>query len=77
MNRAIAAKKNIHYKHFLTGFLTGIEICQFINNPLTKEYRLKATKMDKPIFKIKDLIEVLQYHWATNTNIFSTERQRV
>ena len=50
---------------------------QFINGPLTKEHDLEVTETDKPVLEAEDLLEVLRYHWVTDTNIFPNERQRV
>lgn len=50
---------------------------QFTNGPLAKEHGLEITETDKPVLEAEDLVEVLRCHWATDTNIFPNERQRV
>ena len=57
-----ADEKDICCEYLWFGFLAGTYTDQFINRPLTKEYSLKATEMDKLILETEDLLEVLQYH---------------
>ena len=59
------------------GPLTTIHAFQFINGPLAKEHDLELTETDKPVLEAEDLHEVLRCHWATDTNTFPNERQRI
>jgi integrase len=50
---------------------------QFIEGPLTQEYGLDNVETEKPLLEADDFVEVLQYHWASDINVFPHERQRV
>ncbi|KAE8547697.1 hypothetical protein EYB25_009490 [Talaromyces marneffei] len=53
------------------------EVFVFIEGPLTKEYDLDNTESEKPLLEAEEFMEVIQYHWAADINIFPNERQRV
>lgn len=57
--------------------LGGTDLCQFIEGPLTEEYGLDNSETEKPLLEADDFVEVLQYHWAFDINVFPHERQRV
>jgi integrase len=44
---------------------------------LTVEYGLDNTEADPKLLEADKFIKVIQYHWATDINIFPNERQRV
>jgi uncharacterized protein DUF3435 len=44
---------------------------------LTQEYSLDNTETEKPLLEADDFVEVIQYHWVSDINIFPNERQRV
>ena len=50
---------------------------QFIEGPLTKEYNLDNTETEPKLLEADDFKEVIQYHWASDINVFPNERQRV
>lgn len=56
---------------------TRVTLEQFINDSLTKEYKLNDSEIDKPLLNTIDFVKLLRCHWITNTNIFPHERQRV
>ena len=41
------------------------------------EHNLSVMDGPKPMLNVNDLLIVLQYHWASDVNTFSHERQRV
>lgn len=55
--------------------LTLLNQVRFINSSLAKEHELDETETDKPVLEAEDLLELLQCHWVTDTNIFPHERQ--
>jgi hypothetical protein len=44
---------------------------------LTEEYHLDNIETEKPLLEADDFVEVIQYHWVSDINIFPNERQRV
>jgi Protein of unknown function (DUF3435) len=50
---------------------------QFIEGGLTAEYGLDNTETEKPLLEADDFVEIIQYHWVSDINIFPNERQRV
>jgi Protein of unknown function (DUF3435) len=44
---------------------------------LTQEYSLDNTETEKPLLEAGDFVEVIQYHWVSDINVFPNERQRV
>ena len=50
---------------------------QFIGNDLTHEYQLIDLEKAKPTLDAQDFLEVLRYHWLSDTNVFTSELQRV
>lgn len=44
---------------------------------MTKEYGLDNTESEKPLLEAEEFVEVIQYHWAADINVFPNERQRV
>lgn len=50
---------------------------QFIEIDLTREYQLDDREGVKPTLDAQDFLELLQYHWLSDTNVFTAELQRV
>ncbi len=50
---------------------------QFIEIDLTREYQLNDLEEVKPTLDAQDFLELLQYHWLSDTNVFAAELQRV
>jgi integrase len=50
---------------------------QFIEGGLAAEYGLDNTEKEKPLLEADDFVEIIQYHWVSDMNAFSNERQRV
>jgi hypothetical protein len=44
---------------------------------LIEEYGLDNSETEKPLLEADDFVEVLQYHWASDINVFPHERQRI
>ncbi len=44
---------------------------------MTEEYGLDNTETEKPLLEDDEFVEVIQYHWVSDINIFPNERQRV
>jgi integrase len=44
---------------------------------LTEEYHLDNIETEKPLLEADNFVEVIQYHWVSDINIFPNERQRV
>lgn len=50
---------------------------QYITNFLAAEYCLDLSERPKPILTVDDLFQILHYHWASDTDTYPIERQRV
>jgi hypothetical protein len=50
---------------------------QYIEGQLTEEYGLDNTETEKPLLEAEDFVELIQYHWVSDINVFPNERQRV
>jgi len=62
------------YYNFLSLLLTDL---QFIEIDLTREYQLNNFEKIKSILNVQNFLELLQYYWFSNTNMFAAELQRV
>jgi hypothetical protein len=51
-----------------------IDQLQFIEGLLTEEYRLGNTKTERPFLGADDFVELIQYRWVADINIFPSER---
>src|SRR5436190_11076368 len=50
---------------------------QFIEDQLMEEYGLDNIETEKPLLEADEFVELIQYHWVSDINIFPNERQRV
>ncbi len=50
---------------------------QFIEIDLTQEYQLNDLEEVKSTLNAQDFLELLQYYWLSDTNVFAIELQRV
>lgn len=53
------------------------DLAQFIEGQLTKEYGLDTSEREPQLLEADDFVVVIQYHWASDINVFPNERQRV
>jgi hypothetical protein len=63
------------FRHWLS--VGGTDQCRYIEGPLTEEYGLDNSETEKPLLEADDFVELLQYYWASDINVFPNERQRV
>lgn len=54
--------------------LTWLTKKYFIDSSLAEEHGLDDSETDKPLLDAEDFLEVLRYHWVTDTNTFPHER---
>jgi len=62
------------YYNFLLLLLTDL---QFIEIDLTRKYQFNNFEKIKFILNVQNFLELLQYYWFSNTNVFAAELQRV
>lgn len=65
------------YMSFVDSVLNVTNSIQYILGPLTEEFKLERTEKVKPELGIDDLMILLHFHWARDTNTYPTERQRL
>ncbi|KAL6240326.1 hypothetical protein RBB50_012764 [Rhinocladiella similis] len=53
------------------------QIFVFIEGPLTEEYDLDNSEVEKPLLEAEDFVELVRYHWVSDINVFPNERQRL
>jgi integrase len=44
---------------------------------LTRDNGLDNTETEKPLVEADEFVEIIEYHWVSDINVFPNERQRV
>ncbi|QKX63180.1 uncharacterized protein TRUGW13939_10349 [Talaromyces rugulosus] len=68
---------HITWWHFRIEPMIMKQVFVFIQGTLTKEYNLDSSEREPQLLEAEDFVQVIQYLWASDINVFPNERQRV